>query len=122
MSDVELELIKRKKLRKMMQKSQPTQQPPVKEERKDPLAIVRSKLYARGEEVLSAALAQFPQAMSKIVVELAKLIEAGKLTEPISGETLFTFLRQIGLNVRLETKIVIAEHGKAKTLAEKLRE
>ncbi len=115
-------MLKRRKLREMERKFQAPPQAPVKEEKRKPLMIVKSRLYGRGEEVLNAALAQFPETMSKIIIEIAKLIEAGKLNEQISGETLFTFLRQLGLNVRLQTKIVIEEHGKAKTIAEKLRE
>ena len=38
-----------------------------------------------------------------------------------TGEQLFGLLRQIGLDVRLDTKIQVLEHGELKSLADKFR-
>ncbi|MCX8175875.1 MAG: double-stranded DNA-binding protein [Candidatus Bathyarchaeota archaeon] len=119
MSDTELEVLKLKKLKELQRRivSQKSQQ--TKEE---PLKIVEGVLVGRGKEVLKAAYSQFPDATRMIVEYLAKLIKEGKLSGELTGEELYAIFRSLGLNVKLETKIVFKEHGKAKSLIEKLKE
>lgn len=119
MSDFELEALKLKKLRELQrrianQKSQQT--------RENPFKIVENILVGRGKEVLEAAYNQFPE-VAKVVVEyLARLIKEGKLRGELTGEELYAIFRTLGLNVKLETKIIFKEHGKVKSLIEKLKE
>jgi hypothetical protein len=59
--------------------------------------------------------------MSKVKDVLVELASSGKLTE-VSGEELFVFLRKLGLEVRLNTKINYASHGQLKSLEERMKE
>jgi len=121
MSDAELEALKRKKL-KEMERSLEARKSQSETKVQDPLEVVYRHLVGRGKEVLDAARIQYPDATAEIVPHLALLIEEGKIREPITGEQLFGVFRKLGVPVRLETKLVFEEHGKVKSLAEKLRE
>jgi len=119
MSDSELEAIRRKKIQELMRRLSSKKEE--KRERLDPDKILGRVFRGRAWEVYTAACSQYPQAMERIREALVRLVLAGKLNE-INGEQLYLFLRRLGLRVRLETKIKILEHGKLKSLADKLRE
>jgi DNA-binding TFAR19-related protein (PDSD5 family) len=120
MGDIELEMLKMKKLAEL--KKRATAKAPTLEPEDDPWRIVEAKLVDRGREVLYAARTQFPVETEDIVRQIALLISAKRLNEPLGGELLFTLFRNLGIHVRLNTKIVYEEHGKVKTLAEKIKE
>ena len=90
-------------------------------EERDVNEILKKVLVGKAWEVLEAARRQYPEPMRKIEEWLVKQVSEGKLKGPISGGELLWFLRYLGLNVKLKTKIVILEHGKLKTLYDKLR-
>ncbi len=121
MSDLELEMLKLKKLREL-EKRLKTSALKVEEEKVNPFDVVGKMLIGRGKEVLEAAYNQYPEVTKVIVKHLATLIKNGKITEPITGELLYEIFRVFGYPVRLETRIVFKEHGKVKSLAEKIRE
>jgi DNA-binding TFAR19-related protein (PDSD5 family) len=87
----------------------------------DPEEIVRSVLRERGEEVLRAAKQQFPNETNQALRELAALVKQGEITE-ITGEWLYSVLNQIGIPVRLRTSIQIISDGKARSIADKMKE
>jgi len=94
-----------------------------KEERKreEPKRILRMVLTDRAWEVLKAAESQYPKDTRQIEEHLAHQVSKGELEGPIlSGQLLWLF-RHLGMNVRLETRICILEHGKLKTIGEKLK-
>jgi len=117
MSDSQLDAIRRKKLlalqRKLAQKENKTE-PVNANEALD--RIFRGRAW----EVFNAASYQFPQAMSRIKDLLAELASSGKIKE-VTGEQLYLFLANLGLKVRLDTKIEFASHGELKPIAEKLK-
>ncbi|MFH1328623.1 MAG: double-stranded DNA-binding protein [Candidatus Bathyarchaeota archaeon] len=118
--DLELEKLKKRKLKEMERKLNTT--PVVAEKRKEsPLSVVKSQLVGRGEEVFEAARLQYPTATEIIVNELSILIKSGKIKEPLTGEFLANLYRQLGFPVRLKTRIVYEEHGEIKSLSEKLK-
>jgi len=122
-TDFELELLKKKKLSEMERKLQEAASTKTKPpETVDPWAVVGSKLVGRGREILDAARAQYPAETDLIIKRLAELITAKIFNEPLSGELLFAIFRRLGLDVRLETRIVYSKHGEVKSLAEKLME
>jgi hypothetical protein len=59
--------------------------------------------------------------MAKVKDALVRFALSGRLKE-VTGEQLYSFLRNVGLRVRLKTKIRFAEHGKLKSLTEKMKE
>jgi DNA-binding TFAR19-related protein (PDSD5 family) len=117
MSDSQLDAIRRKKLlalqRKLAQKENKTEPVNANE------ALDRV-FRGRAWEVFNAASYQFPQAMSRIKDLLAELASSGKIKE-VTGEQLYLFLANLGLKVRLDTKIEFASHGELKPIAEKLK-
>jgi DNA-binding TFAR19-related protein (PDSD5 family) len=84
--------------------------------------VLERVFVGRAWEVYNAARAQYPGIADQIFQELAELVQAGKLQGKITGEQLFGLLRQIGLDVRLDTKIQVLEHGELKPLADKFRD
>ncbi len=118
MSDSELEAIKRKKLRELQRRLL------VKKENAEQIDedhVLASVFKGRAQEVFNAASYQYPNVMPKLKTALVQLALSGKLKE-VTGEQLYYFLRKLGLRVRLTTKIRFTEHGKLKSLSEKLKE
>ncbi|MCS7098365.1 MAG: hypothetical protein NZ922_05260 [Candidatus Methanomethyliaceae archaeon] len=119
MSDEDLELmaIKLKKMRELQKLYLKSQKKP----ELDDISLVKSKLTGRGPEVLDAALNQYPKLAHEVVKYLANLYKSGKLTEPISGEELYTLFYDLGMPVRLETSITYIKDGKRISISEKLK-
>lgn len=117
----ELEAIKRRKLIEFeRRRAMAAKQPEAKAQKIDDLALVRSRLRGRGEEVLNAALAQYPKAAIEVVKYIANLYRTGQLNEDIPGEDLFEVFQSLGLRVRLETTITYVKDGKRIPLSKKL--
>lgn len=87
----------------------------------EPEKILANVLVGRAWEVYYAARQQYPAIADQIFRELAELVRMGQLKGPITGEQLYGLLRQIGLDIRLETKIQVLEHGELKSIADKFR-
>jgi DNA-binding TFAR19-related protein (PDSD5 family) len=120
--DSELERIRQQRLAEMQRRLSAKQQsPPVEDEKTDPAKVLGSVFVGRAWEVYHAARQQYPAIADQIFRELADLVRSGRLKGPITGEQLFGLLREIGLDVRLETKIQVFDHGELKPLAEKFR-
>ncbi|MGO9645589.1 MAG: DNA-binding protein [Candidatus Bathyarchaeia archaeon] len=117
--DAELERIKRQRLAEMQRSLAKKQE--VKPKTFNSEEILRKIFVGRAWEVYSAARQQYPTVADQIFRELAMLVQSGRLRGQITGEQLFGLLRQIGLDVRLETKIQVMEHGELKSLGEKFR-
>ncbi len=83
--------------------------------------ILLEHLTDRGEEVLRAAEEQYPKEMSLIIPKFADLIRSGEVKGMITGSDLLAILRAVGLNVKLDTRIVIEKDGKYISLAERFR-
>jgi DNA-binding TFAR19-related protein (PDSD5 family) len=118
MSDNELAAIRRNKLRELERRLTAKQK---KTEEIDADKILNGLFKGRAWEVFNAASYQFPSVMQEVKKALVKLSMSGRL-EAVTGEQLYLFLRTLGLRVRLDTKIRYAEHGKLKSVAEKMKE
>lgn len=90
--------------------------------KEDPKRILRKVLTDRAWDVLRAGESQYPRATYRIEEQLAQLVSKGELEGPILGGQLLWLFRRLGINVRLETRIRVSEHGKLKTIGEKLKE
>jgi DNA-binding TFAR19-related protein (PDSD5 family) len=117
-SDSEFEAIRRRKLRELRSRLGSKQTKP---EEPEADTVLEGIFKGRAWEVYNLATAQYPQIMGKVRDALVKLALAGRLKE-VTGEQLYLLLRNLGLKVRLITKIRYAEHGKMKSLAEKIKE
>jgi len=120
--DTELERLKRQRLAKMQKMiSARQQQAQAGANKTDPSSVMQKVFVGRAWEVYYAAKRQYPRIAEQILQELAKLVQNGQLKGKITGEQLYGLLRQIGLDVRLETKIQVLEHGELKSIADKFR-
>ncbi|MEM3741728.1 MAG: hypothetical protein QXU28_01460 [Nitrososphaerota archaeon] len=86
------------------------------------LKIFRENLIERGEEVLEAAMRDYPDVTRKIVTVLAKKILEGKIIDKISGGDLLRLFENLGIPVRIETSIKYYRHGEYKSLSDLLKE
>ena len=117
MSDDELAAIRQKKLREFQRRVISEEKP----ETPNVDEILNKIFKGRAWEIFKVACYQFPDAMNKVKDVLVKLASSGKLTE-VTGEELYIFLRKLGLEVRLNTKINYASHGQLKSLEERMKE
>ena len=118
--DTELERLKRQRLAEMQRMLNAKQQK-AETGKLEPSKLLEKVFVGRAWEVYYAAKRQYPRIAEQIFDELAELIRTGRLTGKITGEQLYGLLRQIGLDVRLETKIQVLEHGELKSVADKFR-
>jgi DNA-binding TFAR19-related protein (PDSD5 family) len=118
MSDSELDAIRRRRLQELHRKL-------AKRERKtdelDPERVLNGIFKDRAWEVFKSANHQFPEEMGPVKELLVREATLGNLKE-VTGEELYLFLADLGLRVRLNTKIEFASHGELKSLEDKLRE
>jgi programmed cell death protein 5 len=123
MSDRELEALRRKKLlelRRTLEKKMETETE--KGQEASPKDVLNKFFIERAWEVLNAAKVQYPQVAGQIENTLVKLITEGKIKGKISGEELYGVFLRLGLRVQLQTRIQVLEHGKVKSLEEKIKE
>jgi DNA-binding TFAR19-related protein (PDSD5 family) len=119
--DSELERLKRQRLAQMQKRMAAKQQNETATTKLEPQQVLERVFVGRAWEVYHAARAQYPGIADQVFEELAFLIQRGQIRGKITGEQLFGLLRQIGLDVRLDTKIQVLEHGELKPLADKFR-
>ncbi len=120
--DTELERLKRQRLAEMQKMlTAKQQQSQVETGKLESSKVLERVFVGRAWEVYHAARQQYPQIADQIFRELAQLIQNGQVKGPITGEQLYGLLRQIGLDIRLETKIQVLEHGELRSVADKFR-
>ena len=121
MSDKELEALKQKRLQEMQKRMARQEYKKVTKERVDSSQILDKIFRGRAWEVFNAAKTQFPSLMPEIERLLVSLALERNIGE-VEGEQLLALLREIGLQVRLNTTIKVLSRGKIKSLSEKFRE
>ncbi len=120
--DRELELLKAKRLAEMQKNISSQAKPQVAEPKKTTSyrdTLVQHLGY-RGMEVLQNAEYQFPNETKMVVDKLGELLQSGEITEEIDGGKLLALFRQVGINVRMATKINVEQDGKFVSLSDKL--
>jgi len=131
MNDDELERIKQRRLEEMQRQlllKELKEKEEVKEEKEEPKKeptnqeILNMYFKDRAWEVWNEAKNQYPQVMPRLEYLLVDAIKQNKIRNYLDGASLMGFFRQIGLPVRLRTKIRISEHGELKTLEQKIKE
>ena len=128
--DDELKRIKQKRLAEMKRKMLLKQIKDQRESEPEPETpreatnqeVLDAMFGNRAWEVYSAAAYQYPQVIGQVEQILVEGIKEGKIADIIDGAALMGFFRQVGLPVRLNTKIRISDHGELKTLEQKMKE
>ena len=121
MSDKELEALKQKRLQEMQKRMARQEYKKETKEQVDSSQILDKIFRGRAWEVFNAAKTQFPSLMPEIERLLVSLALERKIGE-VEGEQLLALLREIGLQVRLDTTIRVLSRGKIKSLSEKFKE
>jgi ribosomal 50S subunit-associated protein YjgA (DUF615 family) len=85
------------------------------------LRIVKENLMDRGDEVLDAALEQYPEQTRKIVMILAEKIVKGEISQKIGGSKLMSLFDYLGMPVKLRSRILYYKKGEYKSIEELLR-
>lgn len=121
--DLELEMLRLKKLRELMKSREKRREEKggMRLSFKDAYELVKKHLADRGEEVLNAALEQYPEAARRIVMIIALKIMRGEFSGKITGEMLMQLFEYLGMRVRLETKILYYRKGEYKSIRDLLR-
>jgi len=118
---LELRALRLKKMMKLMA-SKPR---PAEEKREltfeEALKVLRPRLVDRGDEVLEAALEQYPEQAKRIVILLAEKITEDGFEGKITGEALLSFFEYLGMPVKLRTKILYYKKGEYKSITDLLK-
>lgn len=126
-SDPEIELWKRKRLiemqKRLLAEKAKAENPESKAEglKPSPTELLNRVYGERAWEVHNAAKQQYPDFIARFEKSVARLVSEGKLKGPVTGEQLLGFFQNLGLKVRLETKIRVLESGELKSIADKLK-
>ena len=127
--DLELEMLRKRRLRELQKKHVLEQEKTEKIEQEQaekqltPEEILDKAFEGRAWEVWHAFEQQYPTIARGLKDVLAQLISEQKIeVTKISGEQLMYLFRKMGLRIRLQTKIRIAKRGEVKTLEDKLKE
>ncbi|WP_415311138.1 hypothetical protein [Candidatus Nitrosocosmicus sp. FF01] len=142
MDDPDLELIKKRKMRKLQEQlafRERQEQEKAKEKDKNNLELQNQinkqksneidsernfllrHMYDRGDEVLKLAEQQYPFQTKMIIKRLNELIRFGEIPG-ISGGDMLSVYRSLGLNIRVDTHISISDHGKTISFSDKLKQ
>jgi DNA-binding TFAR19-related protein (PDSD5 family) len=123
MSERELERLRQKKMLELMRRlGEKPKEEPAKAEAAEPKDVLNQFFIERAWEVFNAAKSQYPTETEQIGNMLVKLITEGKIQSKITGGELYGLFRRLGLRVHLDTHIQVLEHGKVKSLEEKIKE
>ncbi len=83
---------------------------------------VLSLLDEKGREILSLAEQDFPEETRRAKLLLYALVKKGYVNGPVDAGDLYRFLRYLGIPVRYESRIVVADRKERKPLSEILSE
>jgi len=118
--DLELKALKLKKMMKLMasKKNEEKREELTFEEA---LKIVKEHLGDRGDEVLNAAIQQYPEQTRKIILMLAVKIVQDDFKGKISGEALLSLFEHLGIPVKIKTKILYYKKGEYKSIGDLIK-
>lgn len=120
MSD-DIELIKRRMLLEM-QRRMLHQAAPRQERKVDYLVVFTSSLTEDGQEMFKRAVDQYGDMAKKVGEKLGMLIHSGRVKGTLDAEAVYRIFYELGMPIRLETRIVYKKGGEVKSISEMLRE
>ncbi|MGQ9478602.1 MAG: hypothetical protein ACUVQ0_01075 [Thermoproteota archaeon] len=121
--DSELERIMEEKRRRLLNRlanSSEKSKTPQPAENVD--RVVLSLLDKKGREILSLAERDFPEETRRAKLILYALVKKGYVEGPIDAGDFYRFLRYLGIPIRYEARIVIADKEGRKPLSQVLAE
>jgi len=123
MTDTELDRLRKRKLLQMQKRflTKKTRGKAISKE-EESRGLLNQVFIDRAWEVFEAAKIQYPEETKRIEDVLVQLISRARIRKKISGEELYSFFHKLGLRIELKTRIRFMEHGKLKSLEEKMKE
>jgi DNA-binding TFAR19-related protein (PDSD5 family) len=116
----DVELIKRRMLlemqKKLLRASQPERKEVVDYER-----IFVEHLTDDGRMMYEKAVEQYGEEARRIAEKLGRLYRSGRLQGLMNAETVYWVFREVGLPIKIETRIVYKKGGEVKSIGEMLR-
>lgn len=117
--EADIELIKRRMLLKMQKKL--LEKKEVKKKEPDYYSIFLEHLTEDGKMMFEKAVEQYGDTAKNIGEKLGRLFYSGRLKGEMNAETVYWVFSEIGLPIRIETKIVYKKGGEAKSISEMLK-
>ena len=122
MGEDEIELIKKKKLLELQKKLLRKKLEKNTEKVPDFYSLFLSSLTSDGREMFDKALDQYGDAAARIGESIGRLIYAGRIRGRLDAEQIYWIFRELGMPIRVETRIVYKKGGEVKSISEMLRE
>jgi DNA-binding TFAR19-related protein (PDSD5 family) len=117
----DIELIKRRMLLEMQRKM-------LAREAKKPAEVVDyysvflEHLTEDGREMFNRALEQYGEVARKVAVKIGQLYHLGRLSGSLDASAVYWVFQEIGLPIRMETRIVYKKGGEVKSISDMLKE
>ncbi|WP_460025707.1 hypothetical protein [Infirmifilum sp. SLHALR2] len=118
--DIDLEIIKRRMLQRMQKELLGKKD--AKKAEPDYYAVFLEHLTEDGKMMFEKAVEQYGDTARKIGEKLGRLYYSGRLKGDMNAETVYWVFSEIGLPIRLETKIVYKKGGEVKSISDMLKE
>uniref|UniRef100_A0A7C1P621 Double-stranded DNA-binding protein n=1 Tax=Thermofilum pendens TaxID=2269 RepID=A0A7C1P621_THEPE len=116
----DVELIKRRMLLEMQKRLLRASQPE-KREVIDFEKVFIEHLTEDGRLMYEKAVEQHGERARKIAEKLGRLYHSGRLQGAMNAETVYWVFREVGLPIKIETKIVYKKGGEVKSIGEMLK-
>ena len=117
----DLELVKMRKLLELQKRllMSKVKQPEKKEI--DFYSIFINNLTESGMKMFNLAKSQYPTVADKVAKELGKLIYLGRIQEKLDDQIIYGIFYELGLPIRIETRIVYKKKGEIKSISELIK-
>lgn len=116
---IDLELIKKRMLVEMQKKMLEKE---LKKAEPDYYHVFLDNLTEDGKIMFEKAVDQYGEAAKKIGEKLGRLYHTGRLRDKLDAEAVYWIFSEIGLPIRLETRIVYKKGREYKSISDVLRE
>ncbi len=123
--DLTLKLLRLRKMRQRLSelaKQREATEAATERAQTDPVEELKKNVEGRGEEVIGAALTENPELVRRVAAALVKAIREGRVETPIDPGDLLALFRRLGLNVKVETRLLVQKRGETKDLRKALEE
>ncbi len=123
--DLTLKLLRLRKMRQRLNelaKQREATEAATEKAQRDPVEELKKNVEGRGEEVIGAALTENPELVRRVAAALVKAIREGRVETPIDSGDLLALFRRLGLNVKVETRLMVQKRGETKDLRKALEE
>jgi len=120
--DETLKLLKMKKMLELQKKMLTLKKGTSHLQKIDYYQIFIKSLTEDGRKMYKIAENQYSIAAKRIATLLGKMIYEGKIKLPLNAEVIYGIFYELGLPIRIETKIVYKRKGEVKSISDIIKE